>query len=291
MIKTAVIGASGYIGSFLLRAYRKKFPDCTGTGFSRNNGDLVSFDLRKPDIDVLNLVETGHKAVVVSSAAPNIGYCETNPKETYELNVIGTLELVKQLSVRGITTIFFSTDYVFDGLVGNYSDDAETSPITEYGRQKAEVEKKIREITGNYIIFRLSKIYGTTKNDGTLIDLLAQAFTNGEAQTLAIDQFFSPTHIEDVVNMVLLAQEQKVRGLFNLCSQKPYSRYQIASILIEQLGLNSSLINPVLLHSISGLEGRPLNTSLKCSKIFEQLQKKPITVEEAVKLTVKNWIN
>ena len=142
MIKTAVIGASGYIGAHLFRKYRETFPDCIGTGFSRSGQDLISFDLRQPKLEALRLEETGHQAVIIASAMPNIAWCEAHPQESYELNVQGTLELVKQLGKTSLKTYFLSSDYVFNGETGNYSDTAPTSPNTEYGRQKQQLNEK-----------------------------------------------------------------------------------------------------------------------------------------------------
>ena len=55
MIKTAVFGGSGYIGSHLLKKYRSIYPDCLGTSFQSKNKNLTTFDIRNPNIDLLKL--------------------------------------------------------------------------------------------------------------------------------------------------------------------------------------------------------------------------------------------
>lgn len=291
MIKTAIIGASGYIGSHLLAAYRQAFPDCIGTTFTKQGAGLMSFDLRHPNIEPLHLQETGHEAVIIASAMPNVGWCEAHPQESYELNVRGTLALVKALSQAGIMPIFLSSDYVFNGEAGGYLDSAPTSPITEYGRQKALVEIEIPNITDQYAIFRLSKIYGTRWQDNTLLDQMVAALLKGQQLSVATDQFFSPTHVDDVVAMALYTQQRGVKGLVNLCHSNSYSRYQLAKKLIEALDLSPSLIHAVHLHDIPSMENRPLNTSLKCSSILENLQSSLQTIDAAVARVIKNWQN
>lgn len=289
MIKTAVIGASGYIGGQLFRKYRETFSDCIGTGFSRVSQDLTHFDLRNPNIETLNLQEKGHKAVVISSAMPLVGWCESHLKESYELNVKGTLDLVRQLAQTSIHIIFLSSDYVFDGKSGNYTDESVTNPITEYGRQKAEVERELPNIANNYTIARLSKIYGTTWKDKTLIDDLAMSLVEGKTIKVADDQFFSPTHVDDVVSMIVFLQEQGIKGLVNLCYSSKYSRYQIATKLALMLNASPALLQRVRLHSIPGMENRPLDTSLICSPCLENFQSLLWSLEDAVQQVAENW--
>lgn len=286
MIKTAIIGASGYIGKHLLAKYRESFPDCIGTGFAHMKEGLTPFDLRNPNVAALKLRETEHEAVVIASAMPNIAKCESYPKETYELNVSGTLKLVKQLEQLSLKTFFLSSDYVFNGETGHYRDDARTSPKTEYGRQKAEVEKEIPNLTNNYTILRLSKIYGTVPQDGTLLDSIAAELMQGKKITVATDQFFSPTHVDDVVSMLLFIQKQNKNGLINLCNNHAYSRHQIAFKLAERLQVSPSLLHAVPLHSIPGMENRPLNTSLLCSEVLQLLQNSLISIDDAVERVV-----
>lgn len=289
MLKTAVIGATGYIGSFLLNRYREFFPDCIGTGFSRTRNDLIPFDLAHPEITALNLKETGHQAVIIASARSSVVWCESHQKEAYDVNVRGTLKLVEQLEKSSLTTIFLSSDYVFDGQKGNYSDQAETNPTTEYGKQKAEVEREIPNLTKNYIILRLSKIYGTQWQDGTLLDTLANSLMKGQEVEAAKDKIFNPTHLNDFAAMVFFIQQQKVSGLFNLCNSHFYSRHQITCKLTQALGMPLTQVKPIFLRENLALKHIPLNTSLISSSIFDKLQSSFLSLDEAIHRIASNW--
>jgi len=288
MLKTAVIGASGYIGSRLLHRYREQFPDCIGTTFSRSLPNLISFDLRDPELNQLALEETKHQAVLIASGQTNVVWCESHPDESYDLNVRSTLQLIEQLGKTSLTTIFLSSDYVFDGRTGDYSDRVEVSPTTEYGRQKAKVEREIPNLTNNYKILRLSKIYGTEGKDGTLLDSIARTLSQGQVVEAARDKIFNPTHVDDLVSMILFIQQHEKSGLFNLCSPQSYSRYQIALQLSEALNMDSTLVKPVLLSENPLLKHIPLNTSLKRSTILEAVSH--LSMNEAVKRVAANWI-
>lgn len=289
MIKTAIIGASGYIGSHLLNCYRKTFLDCVGTTFSKSRSDLITFDLSHHDVNNLRLQETGHQAVLIASARTNVVWCESNPTESYEFNVRSTLKLIEQLGKTTLTVIYLSSDYVFDGLSGNYSDTAEVNPTTQYGRQKAAVEQEIPNLTQNYLILRLSKIYGTQWKDGTLLDSLASLLCQGQMIETATDKIFNPTNINDLATMLFFIQQQSVQGLFNLCNPHSYSRHQIALQLTEALGVCSTLVKPVRLGANRALKHIPLNTSLKSSSLFETCHSSLLSMDKAVKLVASNW--
>lgn len=265
-VKTAVIGASGYVGRFLWSSYRKRFADALGTSFSCSEPGLVPFDIRKPDLDVLQLKESGHAAVLIASAKPNIDFCHREPEAARAVNVEGTLELIRQIAAASLQVIFISSDYVFDGETGNYPDTATPAPTTEYGRQKALVEREIPTITDNHLILRLSKIFGLTRGDRTLLDDVASNLAAGKKVRVARDQFFCPTYVGDVVNALHSIQARGLRGLLNLCNPEPWSRYQIAKAMGPGLSAPDDLIEPILLHDIPAMAGRPLNTSMRCSE-------------------------
>ena len=195
MIKTAVIGASSYIGGHLIKKYRSEYPDCIGTSFSNNDNNFITFDIRNSNIDVLNLEETGHKAVIIASAKSNLSYCENKSSKAYEVNVNGNMQLINKLSKTSLKIIFLSSDYVFNGTSGKYSDEDETNPFTVYGKHKKIIEDEIKKITDNFLVLRLSKIYGLKKGDKTILDEAANLLKQGKQVLAADNQYFCPTFI------------------------------------------------------------------------------------------------
>lgn len=268
--KTAVIGASGYLGRHLWNAYRQAHPDVVGTAFSSTASPaLRRFDIRSPDLDPCELEDTGHEAVIISSAKANIGYCEQNQADAHDVNVRGTLELMGRLGKSSLQVIFLSSDYVFDGSTGAYRDDAETAPTTEYGRHKASVEAELPRLTDNHIILRLSKIFGVQKGDATLLDETAGALMNGKEVRAAVDQTFCPTFVDDLVRAILLVQQQDLRGIINVCSPEALSRYEIARRVADAVGRHETL-KAVKLYDIPGMSGRPLNLSMVPDRLLAE---------------------
>jgi dTDP-4-dehydrorhamnose reductase len=289
MVKTAIIGGSGFVGRHLLKRYRETYPDTVGTSFSSAGVDLRHFDIRNPDLAALNLREQGVDSVLIASAKPNIGYCEQQKDEAYAVNVDGMLALIRQTVALGLKPIFLSSDYVFDGGRGGFDDNAPTNPSTEYGRQKQAVENELPRITDNYLILRLSKIYGTQKGDGTLLGDIAKALVSGKEQRAATDQIFSPTHIADLVEAIVGVQSMGLTGTINICAPESPSRYDVALAMAQALGVSNSTISPVKLHELPGMSGRPLNTSMKCTRLSCEVGAMFKPLDEGIASVAEQW--
>jgi dTDP-4-dehydrorhamnose reductase len=289
MRKTAVIGASGFIGRHLLAAYRRAFPDCVGTCFSKTQPGLTPFDLRAPDLPSLRLEESGHEAVLIASAKPNIAYCDKEPDAARAVNVTGTLELVRQIARTSLDVVFLSTDYVLPGGIGPHDDDAPADPATEYGRQKAEVEKELPHLHEKALVLRLSKIYGLEKGDGTLLDEQASQLVMGRTVLAAADQFFSPTYVDDLVQAILAVQNRRLTGIVNVASPERTSRYQIAMALAAQMDIDPQLVKKIALYDMPSMAGRPRDTSLKSTRLEREIEMAFLPLNEAISRTSRNW--
>ena len=288
MINTAIIGATGFIGTHFFSEYRRVSPECIGTAFSNIRPDLIFFDIRNPDITQLNLEETNHKEVLICSGMTNVEYCENNPDESYEVNVRGTLKLIRQLEKCSIKVNFFSSDYVFDGKCGFYDDNAETLPTTEYGRQKVRVEKEIPNLTDNYLIVRISKIVDKEKDDETLLNKIARDLKAGKVIKVAKDQFFNPTYIYDLFCAFTVVQEKHLNGVINIASPSRISRFEVARSIAVSMGVNLDLLQTINLYDIPSMVGRPLDTSLNCTKL-KRLGFNFTPLDELIHVVAKNW--
>ena len=98
--------------------------------------------------------------------------------------VAGPAKLSKKtiINARAAETIL-----IFDGKMGGYEDFDLPNPVTEQGRQKAIVEEEIPNLTDNYLIARLTKIYGIATPDGTLIEAMARDLISGHEVVAASD--------------------------------------------------------------------------------------------------------
>jgi dTDP-4-dehydrorhamnose reductase len=264
--KTAVIGAGGYIGRHLLAAYQAVDPDALGVDVVGDWPYLV--DLAAPDIRPLRLRESGYQYAVIAAAVPGLARCEQDREYTRARNVTGTLELARQLVEIGVTPVFFSSDNVFDGREGGYADDAPTNPPNEYGRQKADVERRLPEVTrGRYLIARLGKVFGLVRGDRTLLDEMAGRLTQGQEVAAARDQILTPVWVGDVVRAVTALQAAGATGLFNVCSPEVWSRFDLAVAVARALRANEALVKGISLDDLHEPFGRPKRGNLVCRRL------------------------
>lgn len=269
--QTAVLGADGFLGRSLLNTYRRWYPDALGTT-RRGTPGRPALDLTQPQLDAAALADAGYTAAALPAALTNIGRCEREPELAWQVNVDGPLALAGQLARAGLTTITYSTDYVFDGRTGGYDDDAAAAPLNQYGRAKAELERRLPDVCGdNFLILRLSKVFGRIQGDGTLLDEMFSRLLAGQPVAAATDQVFCPTAIEDVVAATLALQAAHVRGVVNVCAPQTWVRYDIACAAARALGIDAACVRPIRLADLNEPFVRPANTSMVCRKLSATL--------------------
>jgi dTDP-4-dehydrorhamnose reductase len=281
--KTAVIGARGFLGRYLFNAYRYFDPDTIGTHHQKGFKDYHYLDLKKPDIAPLKLKENGYKAAVIAGGITEVTRCEQDKKASLRCNVEGTLGLVRQLSAEGLKPIWFSSDYVFDGEKGRYTEYFPPNPINEYGRQKARVERSLPKICGeNFLIFRLSKLFSIEKGSKTLLDEMAQKLARGERIRAAWNQIFCPTLVDDATEAILTLQSTDSSGFFNICAPEVWSRLELANAMATALRVSRSLIDSISLKDLDEKFIRPKRTDMVCEKLMSKISFAFTSVKDAI---------
>lgn len=270
-LKTAIIGAAGVLGARLFEAYRQHYPDTVGTDWQGRQG-LYRLDLANADIRPLRLTESGHTWAVIAAGVRDFTRCEREKAYTWQCNVTGTLTLASRLSEAGLKVVFFSSDAVFSGETGDHSDDAPSSPVNEYGRQKQEVERLLPERTGGRcLILRIGRLMGVLKGDGTLPDEIARQLSSGVKVNAARDQIFTPTPVNDMPWVLEALQAVDAEGVFNVAVPEAWSRVVIARYLTAGLGVDDGLVREISLDDIADGVPRPKNVSLRCERLQRTL--------------------
>lgn len=221
-MNSIVIGASGKIGKYF---FNNKKRDLLLTYNKNKIKNGIKFNILTDKIEKL-VDKKKISKVMILSAHSDPDFCIKNKKKSKLLNVIKMKKLISYFIKRNIYFIFFSTEFVFDGKKGNYSELSKTNPINLYGKQKLEIENFIKKYAKYYSIFRVAKTYGNDLKDNTLINFFIEKSKRKNSIILAAsDQKFSPLFSKDLVKIAKFFIQKKIVGTFNIGGPKVYSRY------------------------------------------------------------------
>ena len=267
--KVLILGGSGFVGRHL---FDRMGPRRAVATYCRNafEGGL-HFDAASDDVAAL-IEKTGnftHAVILFGDTNPDA--CARDSEHSTVLNVTRTRAVLDGLKSLRIIPVFISSEAVFDGAKGDYREDDKPNPILTYGRQKLEVEHYIQATHEKFLIVRLSRVFGSTRGDGTLFtDWLKEIEKKGPMRC-AQDQVFSPIHVEDVIEGLIRLIDQNEQGIFHLAGTEAHTRLDMLKTLLARYQKQQACdveIIPCRVEDFPTLEKRPLNVSLMPDKII-----------------------
>jgi dTDP-4-dehydrorhamnose reductase len=263
-----LFGASGHIGDVLLRHMTGNGWSVLGTYAHRAEQSLVHCDFTEAD-PVAGIDLKAYRYGVILSAICQIDQCKRDPELAARVNLDGTKRLLATLVENGVRPVFFSTDYVYDGVTGDYSETDPPSPNTEYGRQKAAMEEYIQSNHPEALIVRISKIFSVDPSDDTLLAEWYQTIQRNETIRTISDQRICPTYNGDLAAAVLALLDQEATGLFNVCQPKPYTRGELLREFLDALGMSYENTVEMKANEFGFLDERPGDVSLNPAKSLQ----------------------
>lgn len=216
------------------------------------------------------LVEEYMPDIVVHAAAIGlVDYCEEHREHCYRVNVETTRRLLRTAAKHGATIVYISTDYVFDGARGLYSEDDVPAPINYYGTTKLLGEEITRSLGG--IVIRVSAVFGPGPGRPNFAQVLYEKLSRGEKVLAATDQYLSPTYNMYIGEAVakLLEKREQIEVLH--VAGPRLSRYEYAYLVSKILGASPSLVEPTTMDRIAYRVPRPPDSSLNNKKAVDLL--------------------
>lgn len=291
-MKVAVIGASGLVGSHCMNIMSENGIEVLGTHFSFSTENTHYFNALEGNISEYFISKNFQPDLIIHCAAlTNVDFCEKHPSESYEQTVAPTLNIVDYCNQFNIKIVYISTDYIFDGIDGPYSEMADVNPINIYGKHKLECELLVSTVKSN-LILRITNVYGEEIRNKNFIARLIIQLINNEDKVLDLpkDQYATPIYAGDIAEMILILIKDNREGIYNLSSTDYYSRYQLAKKIKSYFLNNKSvLINPVETINTNQTAKRPLNGGLINNKFSNQYPYFQFTnVDSYIKKSLKN---
>jgi len=248
-MKVILLGANGQLGKEFGNFLSEK-EDVELYSFSHNELDIL--DLQK----LVNKFQEISPNVVINCAAyTKVDQAEKEQDLAYQVNAIGAKNVSYASFKVNAKVIYFSTDYVFDGMKGEpYNEFDKPNPISVYGKSKLFGETYTKEHNPNHLILRISWLYGISGSNfvKTIIRLAKE---KGELRVVN-DQFGSPTYTLDVARQTWqLIQEDSV-GLYHSANIGQTTWFEFAKRIVEKLDLNSKVV-PIKTEEFPALAKRP----------------------------------
>jgi dTDP-4-dehydrorhamnose reductase len=262
-MKYLIAGKNGQ----LARAFIKKFEE---KGIDFLAPDESYFDITDSD-RVIEVVDSYKPDVIINCAAYNlVDGAEQESDIAFKVNASGP-KILAAVSERNKTMlVHFGSDYVFDGTKENglYNEDDVTNPLNEYGKSKLSGEKLIQQETDEFLIFRLSWVFGEGKQN--FIYKLTEWSKNNEFLRIACDEFSVPTYTDTVGDITMRALDKGITGLYHLTNTGFCSRYEWANLILRSLGINK-FIRPVSMDMFNLPAKRPKFSAMSNTKISKLL--------------------
>ncbi|NOT77555.1 MAG: sugar nucleotide-binding protein [Bacteriovoracaceae bacterium] len=241
-MKVLVLGASGFIGNYLYDSFLQDGVVVDGTYFTRKiKPEYIQLDLTNMTEVSSFFKERTYDFIILAAANKNVKQCEDSYDIAYKLNVLPVEHLLNSLGPSSSSTIIFmSSDYVFDGTKGNYSETSDTNPQTNYGKTKLLAEELLLKNASNSFIVRTSAVMG---KGGVFFDWLVGEIRNTENVTMFDNIFFTPTPISYLASMLkkLCSSNNELKNtrVLHVVGGRKFSRYEFAKYIKELIPSSS----------------------------------------------------
>jgi len=226
-MKILIIGASSFIGNRLYNYLIDNGNFCVKGTYYKNKKktNLVYLDITDKQLIKTILNDEKPNVVLWIAGSKNLKFCESDIENAKRLNtypISSYIEISKELNLKE-HFIYLSTDYIFDGKKGSFSDADIPNPNTNYGISNYLAEKYIQHSHLFFSIIRTSAVMGV---GGTFFDWITKELKKKQDIELFDDTYFSPTAIMFLVKNIMYIINNKEYGTFNICNEEKINRYE-----------------------------------------------------------------
>lgn len=287
--KILITGSNGLLGQNLIALFLKDKKSYEIFGFSkgknrsgRTDFEYQSIDITKKELLIEKTVQINPDFIINTAAMTNVDACENDRIGCFDLNVNVVQNLTDICSEINAHLIHLSTDFIFDGEKGNYTETDAPNPLSYYGETKLLSEEILEKSTINFTILRTILVYGLV-NDmsrSNIVLWVKEMLENKKEITIVDDQFRTPTFVEDLALACKISVDKKATGVFNISSNQLLSIFEIAQEIADVFDLDKSLIKPISTSTLNQTAARPKKTGFDLSKTNRVLEFYPKSFKE-----------
>jgi dTDP-4-dehydrorhamnose reductase len=281
-----VTGASGLLGLNMSLILAREF-NVTGV-IHQDELRGISYPVIVSDLshkgEPEKIIDRIHPDAIIHTAAmANVDACEDQPHRAQEVNAILPEVLAKLAKSHSIPMVHISTDAVFDGIAGNYTELDAANPLSVYAQTKYRAELNIARENPKAIIARVNFYGWSLRGERSLAEIFAYKLLAGEPVNGFTDVYFCTLHVLTLVGIIMEMMAKNLSGLFHVVSRESITKFDFGRAVAREFGLDENLVKPISVKDAGLKAARSPNLTLKTEKLAKALGHKLPDQSEGLK--------
>jgi dTDP-4-dehydrorhamnose reductase len=270
-----ITGASGLLGANLISLAREQGREVAGL-YHRHpvhigGVKMLAADLADEAETRRTLQEIKPSSVVHCAAATNVDWCEEHPEDAHRVNVSVPAALARITSQSDIRMLYISTDSVFDGERGNYSETDTPAPVNVYARTKLQGEREVFRQNPIALTARVNFYGWNAQSKDNFAEWILKQLTLARIVPGFSDVVFCPILANDLAEVLLAMLDRNLTGLYHVVGAEAISKYEFARQVASTFGFDPGQVACTRVADAGRRALRPRDTSLNTAKISTAL--------------------
>jgi len=245
-MKTLVTGANGMLGTALCPALTNNAYRVLPTDINATDSGVEYLDIRDSAALRKFVGERRPDMIFHLAAETDVDKCEQEPEHAYLTNTTGTENIARLCKEFNIPLIYISTCGVFDGKKKEpYNELDEPHPISVYTKSKFKGEEIVKRLLKDYFIFRAGWMIGGGRRDKKFVAKIVELLKTKDTLTVVNDKRGCPTFTKDFSECIIKIIKTSKYGLYHVTNGGSATRFDIASKIVEFLGRNDVVVEPI----------------------------------------------
>ncbi len=277
-MRSLIIGASGQVGSRLLR-YARRQGDCLGTYRSHLVPGLAPLDLCDGPAIAALFRDFKPQVCYLPAAFTHVDRAQSHQEECRAVNQAGVANVIEAVARSGSMLVFLSTDHVFSDRDRPWRELEPTCPLSVYAASKVAAEVAIRrDLPGRHLIVRTSWVFGPDVQEKNFLYRVRRTLRSGEMLSVRPGEWGQPTYGPDLARTICHMVRRRARGTIHVVGPEPMTRISWAYLLAAEMGLSTQNITLDWSPPSIEIAPRPLRVQLSRARLLRYLGSDPIRV-------------
>ncbi|MBN2556286.1 MAG: SDR family oxidoreductase [Anaerolineales bacterium] len=286
-MRILITGASGLLGANLtleaLDAGHDVVAVCNHHPLMQAGIEACCVDLAEQGAAEDLILKKKPEVVIHCAAATNVDACEREPEMAQRLNADMTRDVARASRSAGSYMIHISTDAVFDGVKGNYSEDDAPNPINVYAASKLAAEVMVAAEHPGAAIVRTNLFGWNAQNKMSLSEWFLDRLQGDGPVPGFLDVWFSPILVNDLARVLFQVADRRLKGVYHIGGRDCISKYGFGREVATVFGLPADKLEPVSVDDVALRAQRSKKLCLQVRRIKEALQLEMPSVRAGLK--------